>query len=202
MTASAWDGWCKLHINPFAAMGYLFGFSGLSKVFVCYCAVGIQGDDFIENVITVMAGIHIVFLLALDILFWRWGPGVVCHKLYPTLLLSLVLTGVPLMLLGSLGPEELVPWDSRIHFLIFSSLWMFMELQEGAAGLVPGEHPAEPRTSIMMPFATCCVRAVMMIDLWSDLTLIRSLVRAVCSSLVLFWLGCSMILKVTPLHVL
>ena len=202
MTASAWDGWCKLHVNPFVAMGYLFGFLGLAIAFACYCAIGIQGDSFIENVATVMAGIHTLILFAINLLFWRWGPGVARHKLYPLFLLSLVLAGLPLALLGSLGPEASVPWDSRIHFLIFSSLWMSAGLQSFAAGLVPGEHPAEPRTSIMEPFASCCVRAVMMTDLWSDLTLIRSLVRAVCCSLVLFWLGCSMILKVTPLHVL
>ena len=58
---------------------------------------------------------------------------------------------------------------------------MFSILEGAAAGLVPGEHPAEPRTSIREPVLRSALNALMVLDALSDLAVVRSFLTAVCS---------------------
>lgn len=191
MTSSAWDGWCKLHTNPLVAMCYFFGFVVLTNAVSCVLAVGIQGNSFVEKSTIISTGFHLVMVKAIFFLFWRWGPGVSCQRLYLPLIFSCALSAMPLMLLGNLGPEALVPWGNRLHFLIGNCVWLLCGLQGFAAGIVPGEHPAEPRSSIMYPVARAFVQAILWTDFWSDASLIRSLMNAVRCLPVKFWCDCS-----------
>ena len=112
--------------------------------------------------------------------FWRLGPAVSHHTLYPPVPAFLALCGMPLCYAAFLGPEATVPWHNEFYSLILMSVVVFAMVQACAAGLVLGEHPAEPRTSIREPFLWASLLALMVLDALSDLALTRSFLTAVC----------------------
>ena len=73
MTTGAWEGCCKLHVNPFVAMGYFCGSSGLTSA-AYYFTTGIRGGDFINYFVDVTPVSYVVAVLPLNCAIWRWGP--------------------------------------------------------------------------------------------------------------------------------
>ena len=92
------------------------------------------------------------------------------------------LGSLPVVYAGFLGPEATVPWQNNLQWLVFICANAFAVLQNASAGGMPGEHPAEPRTSIREPVLRSAIHALMMLDANSDVALIRSFLSAVCLS--------------------
>ena len=110
------------------------------------------------------------------------------QPLYPLVLVSLALCGLPMCYVTFLGPEATVPWHNSFHSLTVVCFGQFWGLQAAAAGFSPGEHPAEPRTSIREPFLRSALQSLLVIDALSDLALIRSFLVEGCSQW-LVWLN-------------
>ena len=121
-----------------------------------------------------------VVLTAASISFWRWGPAVAHYRLYQPALAVAAMSIMPMIYVGYLGPEAPVPWHNSLHWLVVSCITIFFGLQHLSAGGMPGEHPAEPRTSIRGPVLRSALQALMLIDAYSDLAVTRSLLLAVC----------------------
>lgn len=75
---------------------------------------------------------------------------------------------------GYLGTEETVQWWAKFHFFCAQALLTFSLIQAYSAGALPGEQPAEPRTSVMETFRRPALRAPMLLDAVSGLALVRS----------------------------
>ena len=180
MSATAWDGWAQLHVNPYVAMGYYFVSTTLMTVTAAYMGTGIQGEGHIYYVALVSLVFNIIVCTAATIAFWRWGPAVAHHKLSQPALAIAGLCLTPMFYVGYLGPEATIPWHNGLQWLLVSGLHIFFFLQSASAGGMPVEHPAEPRTGIMEPVLGSALHALMMVDALSDLCLTRSLVEVVC----------------------
>ena len=181
MSAGSWDGWAKMHANPLVAMCYFFLSYFLATSAMAYMCTGVRGEGYMYFVVLVTFGCDVVVNSAVLALFWRWGPAVVHHKLFPAGPVFLALCGMPMCYVAFVGSEATVPWNDSLHCLsIMCSVVVFM-LQASAAGLVPGEHPAEPRTSIREPIIRAAMLTLLFLDAFSDLEVIRSLLMAVCS---------------------
>ena len=184
MSAGSWDGWAKMHANPLVAMCYFFLSYFLATSAMAYMCTGVRGEGYMYFVVLVTFGCDVVVNSAVLALFWRWGPAVVHHKLFPAGPVFLALCGMPMCYMcyvAFVGSEATVPWNDSLHCLsIMCSVVVFM-LQASAAGLVPGEHPAEPRTSIREPIIRAAMLTLLFLDAFSDLEVIRSLLMAVCS---------------------
>ena len=181
MSASSWDGWAKLHANPCVAICYFFPSVILESITAGYSCTGVRGEGHMYFAVLVPLACHTVVVIAVTICFWRWGPAVAHHKLYLPVLAFLALCTTPMCYVAFLGPEETVPWNNSFHNLAIVCFGLFWLLQAASAGLVPGEHPAEPRTSINGPVIRCALQALLLFDAFSDLALTRSLLAAVCS---------------------
>lgn len=181
MSASSWDGWGKLHVNPCVAMGYYFSSFVLSSSTMAYMSTGVRGEGHMYYVVLVPLGCYTFVCIAGAISFWRWGPAVAHHKVYQHVTAFASLGIMPICYVGYLGPEATIPWHNNLHWLAVSCVSVFLLLQTTSAGGVPGEHPAEPRTSIREPVLRSSLHALVFLDALSDLALIRSLAKAVCS---------------------
>ena len=181
MTASSWEGWAELHVNPFVAMGYFYGFAALERAAAVYICTGVRGDDHMFYVVIVpLVSFVVMGGTALDWFVWRRGPATVKHKLFQAFVVLSTLSSMPMLYVGNLGPEATVPWHDRFHILCATAIITFCGHQRCSAGLIPGEHPAEPRTSIMEPFCRSAIHALVVLDAVSDLALSRYLLTAVC----------------------
>ena len=181
MSASSWDGWGKMHDNPCVATGYFFPSVILASSTMAYLCTGVRGEGYMYYVVLVPAACDAVVTFAVAILFWRWGPAVAHHKLYqpvPAFLSSCVM---PMAYVAFLGPEATMPWHNSFYCLAIITILVLSMLQAAGAGIVPGEHPAEPRTSIREPIVRSALQALLLLDAFSDLALIRSFLNAVCS---------------------
>ena len=90
-----------------------------------------------------------------------------------------VTLNMPLICVAYLGPVSMVPWNSRLHFVCVNAVGMFCFVQTGAAAKTPREHPKVPRCSIMQPFIRSAINTMLILDAWTDLTLVRSFVDKV-----------------------
>ena len=181
MCASSWDGWAKLHVNPGVAMGYYFASAAPICTISAYMCTGVRGEGHMYYVVLVPLVIYTVAGVAIIISFWRWGPGIVHHKHYQPFISVMALGMVPVTYVGYWGPVATVPWHNRLHWLVVSGVSTFSGLQYTSAGGLPGEHPAEPRTSIREPVLRSALHALLLLDAESDLALTRSLLEVVCS---------------------
>lgn len=172
MSSSAWDGWAEQHVNPFVAIRYFFGSAALSRAAAAYICTGVRGHDHMYYVVMVPLVFYVVVLTGADCCYWRWGPEIVHHKLYQTLMALASLCMLPTGYVGFWGPDATVPWNSRFYFICVDAVFTFFVLQAASAGGVPGEHPTEPRTSIMGPCTRSALQALMVLDAASDLALL------------------------------
>ena len=180
MSASSWDGWAQLHVNPCVAIRYFFSSFVLYSSTAAYMCTGVRGEGHMYFVVVVPVASHTVLCLAIAVMFWRWGPTVALHKLYQPVPALLTLCLLPLAYATFLGPAATVPWHNSFHSISVVCFGSFWQLQLGAAGFLPGEHPAEPRTSIREPLLRNTVQALMSFDALTDLELSKSLLAAVC----------------------
>ena len=181
MSASSWHGWAELHVNPCIAIGYFMSSMALALGAIVSLCTGVRGEGHMYFVVLVPLGFEAVVGSAVAALFWRWGPVVAHHKLYQPVPAFLALCAMPVCYVAFLGPEATVPWHNSFYSLILLSALVFAMIQVAGAGLVPGEHPAEPRVSIREPVVRAALLALMMLDAFSDLALTRSFLNAVCS---------------------
>ena len=181
MCASSWDGWAKLHVNPGVAMGYYFASAAPICTISAYMCTGVRGEGHMYYVVSVPLVFYTVVLTALVICFWRWGPAVAHHKLYQPAVAFASLGIMPVTYAGYLGPNETMPWHNELHWLVVCCFNVIIGLQYTSAGGLPGEHPAEPRTSIREPVLRSAILALMMLDANSDVALTRSLLEVVRS---------------------
>ena len=181
MSANSWDGSAMLHVNPYAAMRYYFLLAIPSSMLAAYMCTGARGEGHMYYVILVPVGFYTTACTSQTILFWRWGPTIVHHKLYKPFSAFAALGTMPLTYVGYLGPEATVPWHNDLHWLVVSCLNSIFTFQVTSAGGLATEHPAEPRTSIREPVLRSAVHALMFIDACTDLAVTRSFVRVVRS---------------------
>ena len=180
MSASSWDAWAQLHVNPSVAIGYFFCSHVLYSSSSAYICTGVRGEGPMYFVVLIPFVFNTVGNVAIIVLFWRWGPTVAHHKVYQPVLAILGLCTMTLVYVAFIGPAATVPWNDRFHSDTAVYFGTFWQLQAGVAGFLPGEHPAEPRTSIREPFLRSALQALMAIDALTDLELSKSLMAAVC----------------------
>ena len=155
MTASSWEGWAELHVNPFVAMGYFYGFAALERAAAVYICTGVRGDDHMFYVVIVpLVSFVVMGGTALDWFVWRRGPATVKHKLFQAFVVLSTLSSMPMLYVGNLGPEATVPWHDRLQFLCAHAVFTFWIIQKCTAGAVPGEHPADQHHGAFLP--VCC----------------------------------------------
>ena len=146
-----------------------------------YMCTGVRGEGHMYFEVLVPLVFYTVVLTAASVSFWWWGPAVAHHRLYQPALAAATFCVMPMLYVGYLGPEVTVPWHNNLQWLVVCCMSIFFGLQHTSAGVMPGEHPAEPRTSIREPFLRSALQALMLLDALSDLAVTRSLLRAVCS---------------------
>lgn len=123
--------------------------------------------------------LHLLLHLALVCAMFRVGPQVVFHRMYTVMLLCVVVFPFPVWYLGFLGPQQTVPWNSRLHFLVVAFLTFLLTHFCTAAGALPGEHPLHPRTSIVQPVCRAVFQTLRATDALTDLSLIGRLLAEV-----------------------
>ena len=191
MSAGSWDGWAKMHANPSVSMSYFFLSYSLATSAIAYMCTGVRGEGHMYFVVLVPFGCDVVVNSAVLALFWWWGVVIAHHKLYPAVPAFLALCAMPMCYVAFLGSETTVPWNNSFHCISIMCLVSFFMLRAAASGLVPGEHPAEPRTSIMEPIIRASTLTLLFLDAFSDLAVIRSLLVAVCSHCTCVYFRCS-----------
>ena len=71
MSASSWDGWAKLHVNPWVAMSYLFSSVVLGSSVIIYMCTGVRGEGHMYYVVLVPLSCDSALCIATTISFWR-----------------------------------------------------------------------------------------------------------------------------------
>lgn len=186
MTNRAWEGWEKLHVKPHVAVCYYFsanagvyassiwiviGSAKFRALYMYLCALPMLG-------FTVNGTLIVLFV-------WRHGPDVVHHKVYEFACLVCTVLSLPSCVLGYIGPIDAVPFHHRFFYICVSSIGMFATSHAMAAGGTSGEHPLQPRTSILRPFVRGTIRAAQLVDAFTDLAVITTLVEQACPHLLL-----------------
>ena len=160
-----------MHVNPFIAMLFYFlsviG-DNLAKAYLVTCLP--MHRSILYYALTLPYVLHMVTNLAFYCAMFRNGPQFVFHRMY----LPIVLSGVVLSL-----PVHVVPWSNQLKVLIVRVATILFTHLTAAAGGLPGEHPVEPRTSIMKPVCRAVIQTLRVTDSLTDLSLIWELVAEV-----------------------
>lgn len=183
MTTAAWDGWGRIHVKPHVAACYYFssaagilsatawqltGMTDFRALYLYVCTLPILGSTVIVALITLT--------------FWRHGPHVVDSKLGIAAGALAGLFHLPTTLLGYLGPIDAVPFHNRFHYVCCGATLNFFASHSMAAGGSKGEHPVQPRTSNVWPFLRASMRALQLIDAYTDLAVIKTFWEQACTS--------------------
>lgn len=118
MTSSAWAGYSRMHVNPMTAV-YHATVSDVGFAFTCvYLATGLPfNHSWAFYAVTIPHLIYLVGLICNVCTFWRIGPELACHRLYPAVQAFFTVMGLPLMCVGFIGPLLAVPWNNRLKFV-------------------------------------------------------------------------------------
>jgi hypothetical protein len=183
MTASSWDGWARLHVNPTIQMGVYFLTTGLYILSACYILTALPFNNSTQlYLVTVPFALHTFILFMATCLIWRLGPQFVQFKYYPILLLLILAGDLPMLYVGYIGPIVTVPWQNRLRFVCIHCIATVFLLSSAACGGVPGEHPVEPRTSIIPTLSGAVIQSLWASDSLTDLALITALLEEVWAS--------------------
>ena len=126
MSAGSWDGWAKLHMNPYVAMGYFFIFHALGTASAAYMCTGVCVDGLTYYVLLAPLLCFSVSWTVAGFAFWAWGPAIAHHKLYKPVMALGALMLLSIAYMGCLGPDDTVPWQNRFQSLCVSSVWIFV----------------------------------------------------------------------------
>ena len=129
--------------------------------------------------VTVPHGLSIALAVAVPCAMFRFGPKVALHRMYQLGALLYVTLSLPVWYVGYIGPQDTVPWNNRLKFLLSGSAEILLAHLASAAGGLPGEHPVEPRTSIRKPVYRAIIQTLRVTDSLTDLSLIVELVAEV-----------------------
>lgn len=181
MTSSSWEGWAQMHVHPLVAMQFYFlpTIGVLLNGVYLFTGLSMDTNSLLFYAVTLPHALSIPVGVVLNCAMFRFGPQVVFHRMYQPMVLFTVALGGPVWYVGYIGPQESVPWNNRFHFLVFGSAFMLLAHLSGAAGGIPGEHPAEPRTSICKPVLHATIQTLRLNDALTDLSLIAELVTEV-----------------------
>lgn len=178
MTTAGFEQWAKLHVNPLVAACHFIGSLAALHLTVLWVLIGMANFRALYMYVSrIPLWIYFGYGVLFDVVAWRYGPGVVDHKLYPALLSLSTSLLLPSVILGYLGPLEAVPFHNRFYYICLSSVGVFCTTQSMTAGGSKGDHPLEPRTSILWPFVRGTVRAVQLVDAFTDLAVIKTLME-------------------------
>ena len=72
MSASSWDAWAKLHVNPYVAMSYFFVSAAPSSMAAAYMCTGVRGEGLMYYVVSVPLVFYTVAVTIALSCFWRW----------------------------------------------------------------------------------------------------------------------------------
>lgn len=183
MTDTGWDGWCKMHARPIVRIRWFL----LAETGSLLCSL---------YTLSALPFKHPIFLYAftlplaagticdatLSFLMWRFGPQIVSQPLSLVLFAGYVLASSPLVIIGYVLPESALSWNNMVHFLCVNGFGTFFALHAAAAGKLASEHPQQPRTSITKPVTHTIVRILHMVDCLTDMTVILTVIQAVCHS--------------------
>jgi uncharacterized membrane protein YjjP (DUF1212 family) len=128
-----------------------------------------------------------------------WATSCVHLKLYPAALFLVVVMRLPLFYMGFIGPIVTVPWQNRFKFVCINCLGMILIQLSGVAAGTPGEHPVEPRTSIIPSVSRAIVQGLRIVDSMTDLSLITELLAEVPLHLFMQLLCCHAVSPMQPL---
>ena len=183
MSACSWEGWSRMHVDPLMAIRYFFFCEAVHIATCAYTVTGLRIDSSLYCfLVTVPMMLFTSCNVCTYLAFWRLGPEIVHHKLYTMSSLLTMICIIPVVLLGYMGPETMVPWNSRVHFVCVNASGTVFAEQSAAAGKSPRQHPQEPRTSLLKPIIRSAVVSLLLVDALTDLSLIRSLFERVCST--------------------
>ena len=180
MSSSAWHAFGKMHVNPLTAIQHSVASDVGLSVFYAYTATGLPfNHSWVFYVVTCSHMINTIGVIGISCVFWRVGPALACHRLFPAIQALITLLSMPIHYAGYLGPLFAVPWHNRLKFVCVNAFSHFFVTQTCLAGKVQGEHPAEPRTSIIRPMLEGTIRTLQMVDALTDLSMIRTLIDVV-----------------------
>ena len=149
MTASSWDGWAKIHVNPLVAIRFFFlpTMGDILLRYYLFTSLPVNGS-LLFYAVTLPHSINIAECVAGSCAMFRIGPQLVQHRMYPLGVVAAVSLALPVWYVGYIGPPGTVPWNNRFKLLVYGFVADLLAHLAGAAGWLPGEHPVEPRTSI------------------------------------------------------
>lgn len=136
-------------MNPFIGMAYYFVSAVASLVAKAYFASGMPMERSIYcYMLTIPFLLHMILSAATVCGIWVIGPQL-AHEIFPAGILVTVACFLPAHTAGFVGPLRAVPWGNRFKFVLVESLIFALEQQTAAAGGLSGEHPSEPRVTIV-----------------------------------------------------
>ena len=169
-----------MHVNPFVAMRFFFLPAACGTLMNAYIVTSLSMHmSTLCYVATLSHLLHVVVFLAMACAMFRLGPQAVLHRMYQVAMVCMAVLAWPMWYLGYIGPQQTVPWNNRLQFLVVSSLSIAFVHLAAAAGGIPGEHPVEPRISIMRPVFRAVIQTLRVTDSLTDLSLIGELLTDV-----------------------
>ena len=169
-----------MHVHPLVAMQFFFLSTMVDILSRSYMLTGLPMDgSLLCHAVTLPHNLNIAVCVAGTCAMFRVGPQVVFHRMFPLLVLATVSLALPLWYVGYIGPQDTVPWNNRLKFLLSGSAEILLAHLASAAGGLPGEHPVEPRTSIRKPVYRAIIQTLRVTDSLTDLSLIVELVAEV-----------------------
>ena len=180
MLSRAWDGWSKMHVNPFAAMGFYFSSVVASAVMNAYLVTALPLNRSIHcYLVTAPLMLNVVQTIVPICTIWRYGPQVVHHRLYTLFIVVYMVCSMPVTYMVFFGPQSTIPWNNRFKAIAVCTVQSLFAHMAGAAGGMPGGQPPEPRTSIWKPLCEATLQTLRLMDSVTDITLVGELVYEV-----------------------
>lgn len=178
MSENALEGYAMMHVDPVTGLRYFWvcQVGLMAALLVGFAGMTFDGSRIFYILTIPYCGVYTLQLTA-TMCFWRFGPDFAHHKVLQSIMGALSLCLLPMLYFGYLGPIETVPWNDRLVFSFVTLLMFLFASQAGQAGANMGEHPLEPRTSIIAPVVQGTINTILLWDALTDIGIIRSLLQ-------------------------
>lgn len=174
------EGWAKLHVQPRKiCMAYNAAVSADCILVSVMYGVGCSWPTAFMQIPALVVLVTALYLAAL---IWRGGPLSASQPWYKSMAVIHSVASGFVLVASFVGPDDLVPFDSRIGNVIGSSCLLFSGLSSAMLGGNDADHPPQPYTSLVQPLKNAAFSTLRFIDNMTDYGFVRLLLYQVSPS--------------------
>jgi hypothetical protein len=173
MHAMASTGWAMMSLQPKACA--ILSIASLSHStilsFITYFVGLLHSSG--QPYLAIVAAVSIASMCAVVIMFYMYGPLFARSKRFAFAAAVWSLPMLFLAVLGTVGGQNVVPFQNRVVFSCLLCLNLLLSNIAGVLGVSPDDQPLCPHSSLRPPLINASGRTFLSVDAFTNIALVR-----------------------------